>query len=345
MKTGDKMTRLQFPESYFANEVRCNFHITAMMKRLWAVQMDILAWVDEVCNKYGIRYIICYGSLIGVVRHKGFIPWDDDIDIAMLRSDFQRFIEVVPRELPSYLHTVSLLPGAYQPKEMTFNINNGRMLDTSPEFLERFHGCPYSTGVDVFVFDKVPENPEEFAFQDRLIRMLDRMLMLQWRVDDGSIGHEEEQEYSAIKKSVEMELDYSFGNNEPMATQILRLLDLACSICDDCDSKHVENREQVIYYGEKGFREDFFTDRILVPFENLVDVPIPRNYELLLNGVFGEYKIPRQFTSQHNYPIYSNQREALYRAYLDRGWAIPNEFLEFDENGKLVVDPDELAVR
>ncbi|WP_026521615.1 LicD family protein [Butyrivibrio sp. VCB2001] len=338
------MTMLHFPENYFKNEVRCNFHITAMMKRLWAAQMEILAWVDEVCNKYGIRYIICYGSLIGAVRHKGFIPWDDDIDIAMLRSDYRKFMEVVARELPPYLHTRSLLPGAYPPKEMTFNINNGRMLDTSPEFLERFHGCPYSTGVDVFIFDRVPENQQELAFQDRLIRMLDRMLMLQWKVDDGSINGEETREYSSIRRTIESELDYTFTGAEPMTTQILRLLDLACSICEDCGSKHVENREQVIYYGEKDFREDNFTDRIFVPFEGMMYVPIPKDYDGILRRVHGDYETLRPFLSQHKYPIYKYQRTELYRAYKKHGWDIPEEFLEYDENGNLVEDPEEVTV-
>ena len=59
-------------------------------------------------QKYDIKYVMFYGSLLGTVRHKGFIPWDDDIDIAMLRSDFNRFVEVVPSELPPYLTTQSL---------------------------------------------------------------------------------------------------------------------------------------------------------------------------------------------------------------------------------------------
>ena len=71
-----------------------------------------------------------------------------------------------------------------------------------------------------------------------------------------------------------------------------------------------------------------------------MDVPIPRAYETLLNKVFGNYKIPRKFTSQHDYPIYHNQRDALYKAYKDRGWEIPEEFLEYDEKGELVVDPN-----
>jgi lipopolysaccharide cholinephosphotransferase len=184
------MNKLVFPESYCPSEKRCHFYITSMVKRIWAAQLEVLSWIDEVCRKYGIRYIMCYGSLIGTVRHKGYIPWDDDIDIGMLRADYNRFLEVVPVEIPPYLHTVSLLPGAYEPREMIFNINTGRKIDTSPQYLERFHVCPYATGDDVFVFDRVPEDPEEFKYQDRLVRMLDRMLVLQWKVDEHTTSKE-----------------------------------------------------------------------------------------------------------------------------------------------------------
>ncbi len=337
------MSKLVFPENYFNSEKRCNFYITSMVKRLWAAQLEVLSWIDEVCRKYGIRYIMCYGSLIGTVRHKGYIPWDDDIDIGMLRADYNRFLEVVPVEIPPYLHTVSLLPGAYEPREMIFNINTGRKIDTSPQYLERFHGCPYATGVDVFVFDRVPEDPEEFKYQDRLVRMLDRMLVLQWKVDEHTTSKEILQEYHKITNNLKTELDFTFTDDEPRTRQILRLMDLACSICEDCGSTHVENMEQVIYYGEKDFREEHFTDRIWVPYEEVMDVPIPREYDEILSNIFGDYKTPRQFTSQHDYPIYKNQRVTLYNEYKKRGWKIPEEFLEYDEDGKLIVDPDNMG--
>lgn len=330
---------LQFPESYFKDEVRCNFHITSMMKRFWASEMESLAWVDLVCRKYDIKYIMCYGSLLGTVRHKGFIPWDDDIDIAMLRGDYNRFVEIVPKELPPYLKTQSLLPGAFQPKEMAFGVCNGKMLDTSPEYLERFHGCPYATGIDVFVFDKVPKDPNEFAYQDTLVRALDRMLMLQWDVDDNTIGDDERREYLGLKKIVEDYLDYTFTNVEPMKMQILRLLDLACGISSDCEADTVENLEQVIYYGKRDFREEFFTDRIWVPYEGVMDVPIPRQYDEILRKNFGDYMTPVKFGSQHEYPIYKYQRQALYLAYKDRGWEVPEAFLEYNEDGSLQLDP------
>ncbi|MCR5773095.1 MAG: LicD family protein [Butyrivibrio sp.] len=337
-----KSKMLKFDDNYFKNEFRCGFHITSMMKRFWASEMEILSWVNEVCKKHDIQYIMCYGSLLGAVRHKGFIPWDDDIDIGMLRGDYDRFVDVVARELPVYLKSVSLLPGALPPKEMCFGITTGNRLNTSPAHLEKFHGCPYATGIDVFVFDKVPVNQEEYAYQDKLIRLLDRMLMLQWKVDDATISSDELSEYKTIAKTIQNELDYVFTGDEPVKNQILRLLDLACSLCEDSESETVENREQVIYYGERGLKKEYFTDRILVPYENVLTVPIPRKYNEFLEKIYGDYRKIVKFGSQHEYPSYKYQRETLYKEHQKRKWEIPEEFLEYNADGSLVVDPREL---
>lgn len=333
------MPILSFPERYFENEIRCGFNITAMMKRFWAAEMEILAWIDSVCKKYGIRYVMCFGSLLGAVRHKGYIPWDDDIDIAMLRSDYNRFIEVVPAELPPYFTTKSLLPGAVPPKELIFGIGNGTMVDTSAGFLERFHGCPYAVIVDLYVFDRIPSDPEQFAYQDRLIRLLDRMLMLQWDVDKNTLSRETANEYNNIRASIESELGYTFTDSEPMTIQILKIMDLACSLCEDCESNRVENREQMLYYGDRGLSEQHFTDRIFVPYENILNVPIPKEYDSVLHRLWGDYHIPSKFTGGHAYPSYQLQRKVLYNEYKKRGWQVPDKYIEYDEYGQKIVDP------
>ena len=330
---------LTFPENYFEDETRCDFHITGMMKRFWAAQMEVLSCVDSICSKYDIPYILIYGSLMGAVRHKGYIPWDDDIDIAMLRPDYNRFVEIISDELPPYLTTKSLLPGAIPPKELIFGISSGTRLNTGDEHLKLFHGCPYAITIDLFVFDKVSEDPEESAYQDRLLRLLDRFLEIQWSYDKGTMNSEMSSEYASTKRCIESELDFTFTDSEPMTIQILKIMDLACGLCNDCDSKHVEHREQSLHYGYYGYREDFFTDRIRVPFEGVLSLPISRDYDTLLRLMYGDYTVFRKFAAAHDYPSYKLQREVLYREYRKRNWDIPNEFLEYDENGHLVVDP------
>ena len=81
------------PESFFNEEIICNFKVTKERKKLFAVLLGILLKIDYVCKKHGIKYFIYGGTLIGALRHGGFIPWDDDLDIAMLRDDYDKFMK------------------------------------------------------------------------------------------------------------------------------------------------------------------------------------------------------------------------------------------------------------
>lgn len=89
---------MEFPIDFFLDEVREGF-IPAMMKRAWAAELEILVEIDRICEKYKLRYFIDYGNLLGAIRHKGFIPWDDDIDIMMLRKDYEIFAKWLIKEL------------------------------------------------------------------------------------------------------------------------------------------------------------------------------------------------------------------------------------------------------
>lgn len=71
------------------------------LKKIHEIDITILKEIHKLCEKHGIRYFLLGGSMLGAVRHKGFIPWDDDIDIGMPRHDYDRFIEICNIELPS----------------------------------------------------------------------------------------------------------------------------------------------------------------------------------------------------------------------------------------------------
>lgn len=72
---------------------------TNFLEKVRNIQLEILDEVVKVCQKYNINYFLCSGTLLGAIRHKGFIPWDDDIDIAMNQKDYYNFIEIAKKEL------------------------------------------------------------------------------------------------------------------------------------------------------------------------------------------------------------------------------------------------------
>ena len=71
------------------------------VRDLQLICLDMLKEVDRVCRKHNILYWLEGGTMLGAVRHRGFIPWDDDLDIAMFREDYDRFCEIAPQELKS----------------------------------------------------------------------------------------------------------------------------------------------------------------------------------------------------------------------------------------------------
>ena len=91
----------EFTEEYFKGEEREGFYVEEMMKRAWAAQIEVLEIIDRFCKKYQMQYFADWGTLLGAVRHKGFIPWDDDIDIVMKRADYNRFMRIFNEERPA----------------------------------------------------------------------------------------------------------------------------------------------------------------------------------------------------------------------------------------------------
>lgn len=75
---------------------------TGTLKNIQVLYLELLRFIDNVCEKYNLEYCLTYGTLLGAIRHKGFIPWDDDCDILMIREDYNKFIEVLPKEIKKY---------------------------------------------------------------------------------------------------------------------------------------------------------------------------------------------------------------------------------------------------
>ena len=92
-----------FIDNINRDEIRNGFLVTSHRKKMWNVQIKMLREFARICKKHDIRWFVFYGTMLGAARHKGFVPWDDDIDVMMLRPDYEKFKRVAPVEVkPPY---------------------------------------------------------------------------------------------------------------------------------------------------------------------------------------------------------------------------------------------------
>ncbi|WP_392536548.1 phosphorylcholine transferase LicD [Legionella sp. 227] len=149
--------------------------------------LTMLEVVDAICRKHGLDYWLDAGTLLGAVRHQGFIPWDDDVDIAMPRASYEQFLRVAPSEIPSWmwLQTIHSDPGY-------FNMATPlKIRDRASRFIEKHEkgNEPYVQGIfiDVFVYDRMPVDPKQRKRYKFYAKKLSRLLSTKY--SKVKIGH------------------------------------------------------------------------------------------------------------------------------------------------------------
>jgi lipopolysaccharide cholinephosphotransferase len=301
---------MNVPESFFKGEIRNSFYVEKLMKKVWAAQLEVLHDVDMLCKKHNIQYFADYGTLLGAVRHKGFIPWDDDMDISMKREDYTKFCEIAQKELAGTYEIINIHTDPTW-NQLLGRIINGREISFDDERLEKFHNCPFVVGLDIFPLDYLAPNKEEDELQCNIIRIL------QVTMNELEKDNLKEEEIISTIQAIENMCSVKFDRNRPYIIQIRELKERICMLYTNEESEYVASMGEhacktppELYV----YPKEYYSSAIEVPFE-YTTIPIPVGYEKILIQKYGEnYMVPQIGGSNHDYPFYKEQLQLIYEA-------------------------------
>ncbi|WP_027216556.1 LicD family protein [Butyrivibrio fibrisolvens] len=325
---------LDIPKTFFNEEIRDGFCVSELMKRSWASQLEILDAIKQLCTKYSLRYYADYGTLLGAVRHKGYIPWDDDLDIAMPRKDFMILLDHAEEirdglVIRSFYNTETY---------MNFNIvvtQKVDMLEWDDKRMRDYHGCPFITYVDIFPWDNVTRDETVLKVQTGMFELAYKLMYDLRNIEHMmfgdrlvSLGELCQPNYMRIRQVQELvdgcgELrgllreqfngQVTINNDERLRQQLCIAADTIAKMCPEEDADYVEYFPYFV--GDKVLKarkkKEWVETTIELPFE-FSSISVPKEYVKVLETKYGEdYMIPRKFLSSHAYPFYRNEVTVL----------------------------------
>jgi phosphorylcholine metabolism protein LicD len=302
-----KLSDISFSTAFFEDEVREGFFVMSMMKRYWAGQLKVLSVIDGICRKLGINWFADYGTLMGAVRHEGYIPWDDDLDICMLRSDWNRFFEAAKRELPKG-YVIMTLDTQEEYSELIGRVCNSHAIDFSDEHLEEFYGCPYTVGVDIFPLDGLYDDPEkEEERKNRAKKILDAY-------DIARKDGEKSYKLRYLIQDIERDNNVKLKMRDGLVRELLHLIDKVYSECSDIGVKKVALMRYYMSDGNHIYDRKMYEPYVELPFENTY-VRVPSRYDEKLRLDYGNYMNVVKSGGLHSYPVYAEQ-ELIFKQHI-----------------------------
>ena len=289
------MNNNKLSPEFFRDEIRSDYLVTSQYKKLWAVQLDLIQELDRFCKDFGVRYFAEGGTLLGAVRHQGFIPWDDDVDLVMLWEDYQ----VLLKEGPKYFKEPYFLQNYLTEKEGEPQLSKLRRSDTTgcTKWEQTCVTPPFHKGIfiDIFPINSVAEGKAE-----RKKQIEDSIYY--WKLYKGYEVDREKQFNNGVSglEAAYDEYERMFLTRYPRMTfpEIRDKYVQACAMAENTQSRYV---------GEISFRSNdpkliwprsWFDETVYLPFEN-IEIPCTKHYKEMLYSEFGDWETPVQGGSIH----------------------------------------------
>lgn len=269
-------------------KIDTSLYRTATSDEARKIQLEVLLAVDKFCKENEIKYFLYYGSLLGAARHKGFIPWDDDVDIAMLREDYDKFIASFHHE---NITALSLDNSENHPFYLTKIYRSDTVIieDTGR------NGYAYGVGIDLFPLDRIPKDPKikkEMLSKIKLLMNLRRVRAIPFY-----------KKRKLLKAFAVKTLYYLFGFLSPR--KLMQKTEAIVKEYSVYESDCVA--DIMLPYGERSIAEtEWFSNTVLVDFEDY-KFSIPADYDKILTKIYGDYMTPPPKDKQiprHDITIY-----------------------------------------
>ena len=287
-------------------ETICGYDVSAQMKRIWAMELDMVEKFVAVCREHRLEYCIMGGTLLGAVRHKGFIPWDNDIDLLMPRKDFNKLLEIGPESFKSPLFFQTPVTEHSRFFSTFVKIRNGNGTAGTREDYES--GINSGIFIDIFCLDEIPNS------------LLSRKVYF-WRLNEIA-----KMQRFALGKTMQK----GFANNVKHFLQ--RLVYRFVYHCPDTASLFVIYQKAAGKYAGKncrqvahqafGYHDNFIWDKkdwkdhVLLDFEDM-KLEAPKGFDAILKRQYGDYlKLPED-KSTHDY--FDFDPDTPYTKYFGEG--------------------------
>ena len=242
--------------------------------KLSAVQRALLGFlkeVDRICRKHQIKYFLGGGTLLGAVRHKGFIPWDDDADVMMLRGDYEKFLSVLPDELPSYITNQNTEEANH------FAFTKLRLDDTilSTEFTARFENLHNGVFLDVLAQDKTSNKRLSQKLHMKMTAQLRWLVLNKWRKTPMNANNKFVSFIGDVIKAI-----FPLKVLEKMQNRMMtRYNKKDTGVLYDSMGRNVERG---------AYPEEWLNEAVYVDFED-TKLPIPKEWDKYLTYLYGDY--------------------------------------------------------
>lgn len=291
---------------FFRDEVRNGIFIPTAVKQAWAAQLQVLDVIETICRKHDITYFADWGTILGTVRHGGYVPWDDDMDICMKREDYTRFKEAAKTELPKdfQIHDYE-----HQEDHWLFlsRVANSVHINFEPEHMKQFHNFPYIAGIDIFVLDYLYKDEQQEKQRCEEVKHI-------IAVADSIIAGEIAQ---PVKEANLIQLEQKYHknfnrklDNRHMGIELYRLAEEQMARVPKEESDRMAQIFPWGLLGNRGQDREYYEKFVRLPFENTT-MPVPADYHRILSGKYHDYFKIHKVWSGHDYPYFEGQRKNL----------------------------------